>query len=173
MTRLPTPGGDDGKWGDILNDFLSVEHNGDGSLKSVARPADLAAKYSLPGGGIPKSDLSNGVQISLDKADTPAIAIAQQTGSSYTLALSDAGGIIRMSSSSSQTLVIPNDSQINFPVGTMIEILRAGTATVTVSATSPVTVRTTAGGMTVTPQWGRVSLLKLAANEWHVDGSLA
>ena len=36
MARLPTPGGDDGNWGDILNDFLDVAHNTDGTLKSSA-----------------------------------------------------------------------------------------------------------------------------------------
>ncbi len=34
--RLPTPGSDDGTWGKILNDFLSVSHNSDGSLQSSA-----------------------------------------------------------------------------------------------------------------------------------------
>jgi hypothetical protein len=34
MSRLPTPGADNGTWGSILNDFLSVEHNADGTLKS-------------------------------------------------------------------------------------------------------------------------------------------
>lgn len=34
MTRLPNPGGDDNTWGSILNDFLSVEHNADGTLKA-------------------------------------------------------------------------------------------------------------------------------------------
>jgi hypothetical protein len=33
MARLPYPGGDDGTWGAILNDFLAVEHNTDGTLK--------------------------------------------------------------------------------------------------------------------------------------------
>ena len=33
MSRLPTPGGDTGQWGDVLNDFLEVEHNANGSLK--------------------------------------------------------------------------------------------------------------------------------------------
>ena len=31
--RLPVPGSDDGTWGTLLNDFLTVEHNGDGTLK--------------------------------------------------------------------------------------------------------------------------------------------
>lgn len=35
MARLPTPGGDDGNWGDILNEYLSVAHSSDGSLKNV------------------------------------------------------------------------------------------------------------------------------------------
>ena len=34
MSRLPIPGGDDGTWGNILNDFLGVEHNADGTLKN-------------------------------------------------------------------------------------------------------------------------------------------
>lgn len=34
MARLPVPGGDDGTWGDVLNDFLDESHNLDGSLKS-------------------------------------------------------------------------------------------------------------------------------------------
>ena len=39
MARLPTPGGDDGTWGDVLNDFLGVAHNSDGSLKSSLQGA--------------------------------------------------------------------------------------------------------------------------------------
>ncbi len=32
MARLPVPGSDDGQWGDILNEFLSVSLNSDGTL---------------------------------------------------------------------------------------------------------------------------------------------
>ncbi len=35
MARLPTPGGDDGTWGSILNDFLNQEHNPDGTQKTL------------------------------------------------------------------------------------------------------------------------------------------
>ena len=34
--RLPTPGSDRGTWGNILNDFLDVSHNADGTLKDGA-----------------------------------------------------------------------------------------------------------------------------------------
>ncbi len=48
MPRLPQPGGDAGNWGEILNEYLSVEHAIDGSLKpggslaSKVNAADLA-----------------------------------------------------------------------------------------------------------------------------------
>ncbi|HUC20998.1 MAG TPA: hypothetical protein VMR98_05930, partial [Candidatus Polarisedimenticolaceae bacterium] len=50
MVRLPTPGGDDGAWGDILNEFLGQEHNSDGSQKALPQSKitnltnDLASK---------------------------------------------------------------------------------------------------------------------------------
>lgn len=43
MTRLPVPGSDDGTWGDILNQFLNVAHNVDGSLQTGALQSAGAA----------------------------------------------------------------------------------------------------------------------------------
>lgn len=98
MARLPQPGGDSGDWGDILNEYLSVEHDANGHLKPGVVGAtqitdgalpqakvqnlttDLATKYTRPGGGIPKSDLSADVQASLAKADT-ALQTAPQASS--------------------------------------------------------------------------------------------
>src|SRR5687768_1220188 len=34
MARLPVPGSDKGSWGSILNEFLDIAHNGDGTLKA-------------------------------------------------------------------------------------------------------------------------------------------
>lgn len=36
MARLPVPGSDDGTWGDILNEYLTISHASDGTLKSGA-----------------------------------------------------------------------------------------------------------------------------------------
>lgn len=40
MPRLPIPGEDAGSWGSVLNEYLNVSHNSDGTLK----PSILAAK---------------------------------------------------------------------------------------------------------------------------------
>ena len=83
MPRLPQVGSDDGSWGQILNDFLTVEHNTDGTLKQASTISQAASdastalttvnsKYTKPPSGIPKTDLSTTVQTSLDLADTTA-----------------------------------------------------------------------------------------------------
>ncbi|HEY5667692.1 MAG TPA: glycosyl hydrolase family 28-related protein [Candidatus Saccharimonadales bacterium] len=63
MTRLPTPGADEGNWGNILNDFLSVEHNGDGSLK---RGSTIDAAIRQVNG-------KTGASISLSASDVGAV----------------------------------------------------------------------------------------------------
>jgi lysophospholipase L1-like esterase len=96
MPRLPLPGQDAGTWGSILNDYLSVEHNADGTLKKASdittakTTADQAltaanAAYTKPGTGIPATDLTSAVQTSLGKADTalqtaPVTSVVGQTG---------------------------------------------------------------------------------------------
>jgi hypothetical protein len=46
--RLPQPGGDRGQWGKILNSFLAVEHNDDGTLR---RGAQIDNAVTATGGG--------------------------------------------------------------------------------------------------------------------------
>lgn len=74
MSRLPTPGGDDGQWGSILNDFLGVAHQTDGSLKPIAR-----------------TTLDSSTQTSLGKADTAVQSVNSKTGTSITLNAADVG----------------------------------------------------------------------------------
>lgn len=47
MSRLPTPGSDSGIWGEVLNDFLGVAHNPDGTLKNTGSLADKATDSSV------------------------------------------------------------------------------------------------------------------------------
>lgn len=42
MVRLPTPGSDKNAWGEILNEFLAVEHNADGTLVKAGDIAKAA-----------------------------------------------------------------------------------------------------------------------------------
>lgn len=70
MSRLPTPGQDSNAWGDILNDFLSVEHNSNGSLKIRTD----GTFYAKPANGIPSTDLTSAVQTQLAAAGKVTVA---------------------------------------------------------------------------------------------------
>ena len=65
MTRLPTPGSDNGSWGDILNNFLTVEHNNDGTLKKAADIATALSKANA-------AETPNGAQAKADAAQAAA-----------------------------------------------------------------------------------------------------
>ena len=51
MARLPQPGGDDGTWGQILNDYLSVIHEASGALKASTVSAAVLATSNTPSNG--------------------------------------------------------------------------------------------------------------------------
>jgi hypothetical protein len=63
MARLPTPGSDKNTWGDILNDFLSQAHKGDGSLKDNA-----VSTAAIQDGTVTSAKLDSAVQDSIDAA---------------------------------------------------------------------------------------------------------
>lgn len=47
MPRLPQPGGDDGTWGEILNEYLSQTLGGDGSLRPNSVTGDHIADGAI------------------------------------------------------------------------------------------------------------------------------
>ena len=51
MARLPVPGGDEGQWGDVLNQYLLTSHANDGTLRpsAIASKADDAAVVHIAG----------------------------------------------------------------------------------------------------------------------------
>lgn len=52
MARLPEPGGDSGQWGEILNDYLRVSHNTDGTIKSSLLQNDPTPDATLTTKGV-------------------------------------------------------------------------------------------------------------------------
>lgn len=62
MARLPQPGGDDGTWGDVLNDYLSQTHKPDGALKDNSVTANTLAPNSVTNSAI-ASDAVNAASI--------------------------------------------------------------------------------------------------------------
>lgn len=86
MARLPTVNGDDGNWGTILNNFLTVSHNGDGSLQpnAVTQAGAVATSGGTMTGGLAPAvaNLSFGTTISVDasKGNDFRLTLTASTG---------------------------------------------------------------------------------------------
>lgn len=109
-------------------------------------------------------------------ADTTVTANTQTA--SYTLVLGDAGKTIEMNSASATVLTIPPNSSVAFPVGTVIEVVRIGAGTVTITDGAGVTIpnRLEAAGTTsrtLTSQYSSASLRKRATDTWVLVGDFS
>lgn len=72
MARLPQPGGDEGQWGDILNDYLSTAHNADGTLKNSSINTS-----NIISGAVKTASLGNG-SVTAPKLSTASAPSAGQ-----------------------------------------------------------------------------------------------
>jgi len=99
-----------------------------------------------------------------------------QTGTSYTLVLTDQNDLIEMSSASTNSVTIPLNSSVAFPIGTQITILSTGAGATTVVVAGGVTLnctpQTTANTATLRAQWSSVQLIKRATDTWVALGDL-
>ncbi len=82
---------------------------------------------------------------------------------SYVLAMSDLGGIVEMNAAGANTVTVPANATVAFPLGTRILIVQVGAGQTTVVA---------AGGVTgqnfgaLAAQWNAAWLYKRGTNEW-------
>ena len=69
MARLPQPGGDQGQWGEILNDFLGQAHNSEGQLKTGSVTTPQLADGAVTVGKLSASSPSSGQALTYNGSD--------------------------------------------------------------------------------------------------------
>jgi collagen type VII alpha len=80
VQRLPIPGSDDGTWGDILNGFLGVSHNEDGTL--VTSAVTTALPTPIPTTNLGSGTASSSTFLRGDNTWAPASGPQGATGAS-------------------------------------------------------------------------------------------
>ena len=134
MSRLPVPGSDDNVWGAILNDFLVVSHNGDGTLQTgavqqagavtsvngrtpnsgnVNLTAGELGAYVKPSGGIPSADLSPSTQASINNAGNAVQIGGDLGGTPAAPTIADLQGIPLNATTPADTQVLTYDATNN------------------------------------------------------------
>jgi len=102
-----------------------------------------------------------------------SVEITRTLTANHTIELLDMGKILSMNVSTANTLTIPLDSAINFPVGSSIEIMQYGAGQTTITGTVGVVIRSKGSQKKVSARYGTVKIVKLATNEWLLTGDLA
>jgi hypothetical protein len=108
------------------------------------------------------------VALKVDKAQT----INAQTGTTYTLVLTDDSKLVTLSNASAITCTVPLNSSVAFPTGTRVDLAQLGAGQVTVAATGGVTLNGTPG-LKLRAQYSAATLVKLATDTWLLVGDLA
>jgi hypothetical protein len=92
--------------------------------------------------------------------------------SQHTLLLSDANKVVELNFSSGNNLIIPTNTAVAFPSGTIITLAQYGTGQVTIVADTGVTLRSSGGKTKTTGQYSVATLYKRDTNEWYLYGDI-
>jgi hypothetical protein len=91
---------------------------------------------------------------------------------SYILSLEDHGRVVPINNSSANTLTVPPNDSVAFPVGSVVNIIQTGSGQTTITPGSGVTLRSEGNKLKTKAQYALVGMVKVATDEWVVFGNL-
>ena len=102
-----------------------------------------------------------------------AVTLNPQTGTSYTLALTDAQAMVTMTNSAANTLTVPPNSSVAFPIGSTVAVQQTGAGKTTVAAGSGVTINYLSTlTLAIVGQYGVAQLIKTGTDTWTLFGAI-
>lgn len=110
---------------------------------------------------------------SVGSSELDNLTLNAQTGTTYTLALSDAHKLVTLNNASAISLTVPLNSTASFDTGDQVNLLQLGAGQVTISGAVGVTLRSEGSKLKIKAQYGLVTLVKIATDEWVVLGNTA
>jgi len=104
-----------------------------------------------------------------------ALSTSNSQTASYTFVLAD-GAIpfktVTMNVATANTLTIPPNSSVAFPLGTILAAEQWGVGLTTWTAGAGVTIRSRGGTLAMGGQWAAASARKIGTDEWLLSGDL-
>ena len=161
----------------------SVQLSNNSAFNVIILPNTGTTLGGFVGGALDLPPFSN-VIVDLVKLDTtptytlfgvPPIYFNQVffTGTSKTLALSDAYSFQNCGNAAAQTITVPLNSSVAFPIGTTINFAQIGAGQVDFAATGGVTILSKLGNLKISIQYAGATLTKTATDTWLLVGDLS
>jgi hypothetical protein len=175
---------------------IAIQDAAGGSLRTGIEPLEVSRWAWSGSAWLHKVDITaadhihtisdtTGLQAALDAKQSTLVAGQLLTGlqlpladtqitASRNAALTDANQtMLRVNSASAVTYTVVTDATVNFPIGTVLQLVRWGTGTLTIAASGVTINKPTDRVLTARAQYSVVSLWKQAANVWLCFGDLA
>lgn len=154
--------------------------NGTGVVTTALIADSAVTSVKIADGTIVNADINASAAIAQSKVATlvtdlaakfPLVVSTNEETASYTLILSDAQKVVEMNVATANTLTIPPNSSVAFPVGTSIFVVQTGAGQTTITAGAGVTVNSFIG-LKIIGRWAGCTLIKRAENTWVAVGGL-
>ena len=146
------------------------------NFTAVSATITDGGSISIPGQYLGDGTALTGVETSAHASATYSPITRQfntQTGTSYTLALTDAGRVVLTTNSSPVTITIPPNSSVAFPILTQIDFLQFGGGKLTLAQGSGVTISSNLSMKSIAGQYQTATILKISTDAWVMFGSLS
>ena len=91
---------------------------------------------------------------------------------SYTLVLADASKIIETNVSTANTVTVPTNASVAFPIGTEITIMQYGGGVTTIASASGVTINSKSNARIIANRYTGATLVKRGTDEWYLIGNI-
>ena len=106
-------------------------------------------------------------------AELTNLTLNAQTGTTYTLTLTDAQKLVTLSNASGISLTVPTNATVAFTIGDQVNLMQLGAGQVTVAASAGVTVSSQGTKLKLNGQYATGTLVKVATDSWVFIGNLA
>ncbi len=166
----------------IADDQLTIQDNSDATKQAKFQCSSISTattrEFTFPDADITLLGEANSATVSNKAVDSSNTLqgyrpINAQTGTTYSLVLSDAGKCITLSNASAITLTIPTNASVAFAVGTEIDLAQIAAGQVTVSPAVGVTVVSLFSYVKFSAQGACATIKKLATDTWLLTGALS
>ena len=139
------------------------------SVVTAKLAADSVTTAKIANDAVTQAKLADRV---IGSSEYDNITLNAQTGTSYTLLLSDAHKLVTLSNASGITLTIPTSASAAFEIGDQVNIMQLGAGQVTVGGAG-VTIRSQGSKLKLNGQYAAATLIKIGTDEWVIVGNTA